>query len=240
MIYIYIAVAALLVISFLLYKFVYKSESWVKKRAVKKAKKEKEIENKNAQKLLDQYLQASLNGVEIGKLYERYIGYLYESEGAEVKYNGAVASFSDFGRDLIVKTEEGIHIVQTKRWASFKKIHEKHIFQIYGSAMHYLIDSNITNTVVKPVFYTSATYTDSAREVAEVLGVELYQVPLDKSFPMIKCNVSKSGQKIYHLPIDPYYDKIKIKIENGDCFVFTVSEAVAKGFRRARNYKYAA
>ena len=94
--------------------------------------------------------------------------------------------------------------------------------------------------MVKPVFYTSATYTESAKEVAKVLGVEIYRVPMDEPFPMIKCNVSRSGQKIYHLPMDPFYDKIKIKTENGDCYVFTVNEAVAKGFRRARNYKYAA
>ena len=50
---------------------------------------------------------------------------------------------------------------------------------------------------------------------------------------MIKCNVNDNGEKIYHLPFDPYYDKVKIKTERGEFYAHTVKEATEKGFRRA-------
>ncbi|OGV47963.1 MAG: hypothetical protein A2017_21260 [Lentisphaerae bacterium GWF2_44_16] len=60
-----------------------------------------------------------------------------------------------------------------------------------------------------------------------------------EDFPRIKCNIGKdeSGNivKIYHLPMDQQYDKTRI-LGHGECFAFTVQEAVKKGFRRAKKY----
>lgn len=209
-------------------------------RLQKEKEAKKRIEDEESQRLLDQYRNSSLTGVEVGTLYERYIGYLYEIKGHDVEYHGAMNGYGDLGRDLIVKTENEIHIVQTKRWASYKEIPERHIFQLYGSMMHFKLSSNVGSIPVKAVFYTSANFSDLAKEVAGVLGVELKVVKFDKSYPMIKCNISANGEKIYHLPFDPYYDKIKIKREEGNFFSHTVKEAAAKGFRRAQYYKYAA
>jgi len=36
----------------------------------------------------------------------------------------------------------------------------------------------------------------------------------------------------YHLPFDPQYDSIIIGNVDGECYVNTVAEAEAKGFRR--------
>lgn len=38
--------------------------------------------------------------------------------------------------------------------------------------------------------------------------------------------------RIYHLPMDQQYDKVKIKTSE-ECYAYTVQEAEAKGFRRA-------
>ena len=59
--------------------------------------------------------------------------------------------------------------------------------------------------------------------------------PLGK-YPMIKCNISSNGNKIYHLPFDQQYDKTLIR-NVGECYVSTVKEAEEKGFRRAFRWK---
>ena len=51
---------------------------------------------------------------------------------------------------------------------------------------------------------------------------------------MIKCNNAHNGEKIYHLPFDQQYDKIKIR-EN-DLYVQTVIEAEELGYRRAKRW----
>lgn len=196
-------------------------------------KRRKKCENKEAQRLLDEYRE-NLDTSEIGTLYERYIGHLYEEEGYVVKYFGAVNGFEDLGRDLIIEGKKEILIVQTKCWAKFKKINEKHIFQLYGSLEHFKRTSKHDNKTVKAVFFTTAQYSDTSKEVAKVLGVELNYKDLDKTYPLVKCNVNQKGDKIYHLPFDPYYDKIMIDTSQGKCYVHTVQEAVARGFRRAR------
>jgi hypothetical protein len=61
---------------------------------------------------------------------------------------------------------------------------------------------------------------------------------MDNSYPCIKCNVSKiDGTKIYHLPFDQQYDKVKVEMRRGEFYCNTVAEAEKQGFRRAYRYK---
>ena len=75
---------------------------------------------------------------------------------------------------------------------------------------------------------------DHAKEVAKTLGVEVRNISFDKKYPIIKCNIN-AGSKIYHLPIDQMYDYTKI-CKPGECYVSSVKEAEAKGFRRAHRW----
>lgn len=186
-----------------------------------------------AQRELDEYLERDLSPVELGRFYERYIGYLYETQGHEVLYNGAVSGFEDLGRDLIVYSDTEIHVVQTKCWSKERTIREKHIFQLFGTTTHFKLTSEFSGLQIKPVFFATTGYSGVAKEVAKVLGVEIKGEELNKEYPMIKCNISGSGENYYHLPFDPFYDKVKIDIRKGEFFAKTVKEAVAKGFRRA-------
>lgn len=169
-------------------------------------------ENYQAQKSLDSYLKGDFSPLEIGTFYERYIGHLYELEGYHVNYHGALNGFEDMGRDLIISSEKAKEtvIVQTKCWASYKKIHENSIFQLYGSLEHYKRTAKKPGHEVFARFYTTAQYTKKAKEVAKVLDIELNTEPLKKTYALIKCNVNSKGEKIYHLPFDPFYDKVKI------------------------------
>lgn len=196
--------------------------------------------DKEAQRQLDEYHNSNLSPEQVGRLYERYIGYLYEVDGYDVKYNGANSGVQDMGRDLIVKSVDEVIIVQTKCWAKFKLIPESHIFQLYGSMIHFKLTSKFKDRATKAVFYTTAKFSEVAKDVAKVLGVELKIEFLNRSYPMIKCIVSENGDMNYYLPFDPYYDQVKIEPRKGDLFAYTVREAVEKGFRRTRKYSGAA
>jgi hypothetical protein len=65
-----------------------------------------------------------------------------------------------------------------------------------------------------------------------VLGIEVIEEKALEKYPIIKCNISNDGSKIYHLPFDQMYDKTLIKNKN-EFYAFTVNEAEEKGFRRA-------
>jgi len=92
---------------------------------------------KKAQKALDKFKVRRLSNLEVGRLYERYIGYLYEKDGWTVIFKGIVDGFDDLGRDLICVKGVVHHVVQAKCWSKQKSIHEKHVYQIHASTLHY-------------------------------------------------------------------------------------------------------
>ena len=49
-----------------------------------------------------EHVQRPKSDWEIGRAYERYLGYLRESSGWRVVFHGALMGYADFGRDLIV------------------------------------------------------------------------------------------------------------------------------------------
>lgn len=201
---------------------------------------------------LDRYWQKKKTPWEIGRDYERYIGYLYENDGYNVYYQGIVKGLADLGRDLIAMRDDEIEIIQCKYWRKEKVIREKHIFQLFGTAVEYWLKKSKEMSVAqmdllpqlieaenfRPTFITSTSLSDEAREFAGVLGVKIREnVPLDK-YPSIKCNISKrNGEKIYHLPFDQQYDRVIIEEEKNECYVETVAEAENMGYRRSFRWR---
>ena len=184
---------------------------------------------------LDRFWKRRKSKRMIGKIYERYVGYLYESQGYDVNYQGIIKGYEDLGRDLICKGTDEIVIIQCKYWSQFKTIYEKHIFQFFGTVFQYR-DMNPLQKV-KPIFYTSTELSDLARRFARELNIELKEnFPLDMYYPSIKCNIGKEGEKIYHLPLDQQYDKVKISLDEGEFYCRTVLETEEEGFRRAKRY----
>lgn len=181
---------------------------------------------------LDRYWQKPKSKWQIGRDYERYIGYLYESRGYNVYYQGIIKGLEDLGRDLICVKDNDAIIVQCKYWSKEKQIHEKHIFQLYGTLIAYQIDNPDKNSYA--CFVTSTNLSERAKQFVNKLGMEVFEnYPLDV-YPCIKCNVSRrDGAKIYHLPFDQQYDKTLVEEERNECYVKTVKEAEDLGFRRA-------
>lgn len=186
------------------------------------------------QRALDNYCRRNKNKWDIGIEYERYIGYLCEVRGYKVQYSGACFGLEDMGRDLILSSNHQIFVIQCKRWSSEKTIHEKHIFQLFGSCM--MLEQQNPGASVVGVFVTSASLSPLARNCADRLKISVYEGIPFAEYPMVKCNISKTGEKIYHLPFDQQYDRVQIDPKSGEAFVFTVLEAENLGFRRAHKW----
>lgn len=197
--------------------------------------------NEKLKLALERYWKAK-SRFEAGIIYERYIGYLYESKGYVVIYHGVNKGRADLGRDLIVKNDNQTFIIQCKRWMSkrFKIINEKHIFQLFGTAMQYKIEN--PKEKVSAILYTTAEVSDTAKEIANRLS-ELLEIKIKekfplKKYPLIKCNISRrTGEKIYHLPFDQQYDRTYIENERNECYVETIEEAERLGYRRAFRWR---
>jgi hypothetical protein len=207
------------------------------------------------QKRLDWYWgKPNKTDWQIGRDYERYIGYLYENKGWRVSYQGK-DGFEDLGRDLIGKKGDVVEIIQCKRWAQNKQIHEKNIYYLLGTTIEYYLDNftekeNLQFTLfpelikkgqVIPKLISTVEISDRAKKAANALGVviEKTQFPnINPPYPSVKCNIARrTEEKIYHLPFDQQYDTVLVEEERFECFANTIAEAEAKGFRHAYRWK---
>lgn len=205
-----------------------------------KAEYEKLTDTEKNKMALEHYKTRKKRNWEIGRDFERFIGYEYECLGYEVEYFGIEKRLEDLGRDLIAKKDRETLIVQCKYWSRGKTIHEKHIAQLYGTVVMYELGqpNNLLPEIIRGIFVTHTTLSDEAKRFARHLKVEIMENKEQGEYPLIKCNVNKNNEtgevtRIYHLPIDQQYDTTKINKGKGDCYAFTVEEAEGKGFRRA-------
>ncbi len=188
--------------------------------------------------LYDYMTKSHLSNEELGLRYERYIGYLFEKIGYKVEYHGAINKKQDRGIDLIVHYNKAIMLIQCKRYGKDNVIRENTITQLVGTLSVYKNKYN-KNFLVGAYLYTQNDNLDNnAKEALKYLKKD-YQIEhvvekYDPNYPMIKCNIGQKGDKIYHLPIDALYDKIKIEVNKGECYVHTETEAQKLGFRRTK------
>lgn len=191
-----------------------------------------------SQLALERYMKREKTDWEVGVEYERYIGYLYELDGYSVKYTGATQGLTDMGRDLVAEKDGIVRIIQCKRWSSDKTIHEKHIFQLFGTT--FVMRVSDSTKEYKGIFYTSTNLSPLAAECASQLGIEVHQSCKMEDYPVIKCNIGHdeygNPEKIYHLPFDQQYDRVVIEPSKGEFYAHTVQEAENAGFRHA--YKW--
>ena len=202
---------------------------------------------------LDRYNQRhKKSNRRVGYDYELYCGYNIEHKNllrckvdSIVQY-GIEEGLSDLGRDIIASSGDKTYIIQCKRWGKERPIRENTIMQLYGSAAEFCMNKykdekqplkHLGKEVI-PVLMTTTELSDVAIRFAKYLNVKIERTSFDATkYPQIKCNISKDGEKIYHLPFDQQYDKIKIEKEKGECFVFTIKEAEELGFRHAMKWQ---
>ena len=193
-------------------------------------------EDARNQLALDRYIQSrSKSKWQIGRDYELSVAHELMEDGFSVENTGSYLRLEDMGRDIIAHKNGKTYILQCKYWSEQKVIHEKHIYQLYGTAISYTIESAMATSNIVPVFVTNICLSEVARKAASMLNVLVYENHPIKEFPRIKCNIGRDeyGQtKIYHLPMDAQYDNTMIK-NPGEFYAYTVSEATQRGFRRA-------
>ncbi|PLX05704.1 MAG: hypothetical protein C0596_19090 [Marinilabiliales bacterium] len=112
------------------------------------------IEDRN-KLALNRYIDGQKTKWQIGRDYELYIGYEYYREGWQVEYYGIEKQLEDMGRDLIAIKGDEVHVIQCKYWSSSKLIHEKHIAQLYGTTIQYLLSNKHLKKKIFPVFITN-------------------------------------------------------------------------------------
>jgi hypothetical protein len=193
---------------------------------------------------------------QVGRDYERYVGYLREQAGCAVAYHGIVKGFEDLGRDVLAEKDGTIEVIRCKRWAQHKEIREKHTFN--SSRRWSQHESRIPGKEVVGTFTATTALSERAREFARVLEIKVEEnVPLRLSahevqhrapdwraqtsrsdYPRIKCNIAhRTGERIYHLPLDQQYDTTVVEPTRGERYVATAVEADELGFRRAWRWR---
>ena len=99
-----------------------------------------------------------------------------------------------------------------------------------------MIRNNLRLADVEPVFITTIQLSDYAKKCAELLHVAIREDIKMGEYAPIKLNINEqTGEKIYHIPVDQQYDRVKLENE-GEGYAFTVAEALEKGFRRAHRF----
>ena len=185
---------------------------------------------------LDRYIAShSKTKWQVGRDYELYVGYIYKQKGYDVDYFGSYMGLEDLGRDIIAKKADKTCLIQCKYWSRDKKIHEKHITQLYGTVASYCIENSLNISDVSGVLITNIELSDMAKKMANYLNISYIEKFEKGEYPCIKCNIGHDDYgitKIYHLPFDQQYDSTKISSE-GEFFAMTVKEAEDAGFRRA-------
>ncbi|MBP3546376.1 MAG: hypothetical protein J6K16_04505 [Alphaproteobacteria bacterium] len=204
---------------------------------------EKLPEDIRNQRALDNYIKSNKKSKwDIGRDYEMFCSYYLEKQGFEVERIGIEQKLNDLGRDIIAHKLEKTYIIQCKYWSQEKLIHEKHIAQLYGTTIQYIIENNKTKEEVIPLLVTNIHLSETGKKFANYLGVKIKENFMMQDFPRIKCNNNYDTYgyptKIYHLPMDQQYDRTKVNKEDGDFYAFTVEEAVKKGYRRARKHVF--
>ena len=174
---------------------------------------------------------ANLTPEEIGKRYERYIGYLYEINGYKVEYNGIKMGKKDDGIDIIATKRRELIIIQCKWYKEDSQIHSNTIRQLNDN-LHERMADNPNKKVVARLYSAYDNLDDQARTRLVKTQIEHIVLPYDNEYPKIKCNINDdNGEKIYHLPGVGMYDYIKINVNRGEFYVKTIEEAENLGFR---------
>ena len=183
------------------------------------------------QRALNAFIRKRKSNVMIGKLYEQYIGFLYERRGWQVEYYGMEHGVEDMCWDLICRGAiNGVKrtvLVQCKCWSKSKQINWNHIFQLVGSSLYYE-NFDHEEERVSSAFWTSTELSDISRDCAEKFGIKFYEnIPLKI---VIKCKNADDKKKVFYMPFDKEYFGIRMKLKKGDMYVYSVSEAESNGF----------
>ena len=172
---------------------------------------------------------------ELGIEYERYIGYLWESQGYKVIYNGATKGSADGGIDLIFISEFTTYVIQCKRWKKGSYINTEEIKKFHQNVKKFKKSNRelIGDNNLSAIFYSTVKFTSDAKKVAKryKIDCQVKEFNIVYEYPSVKCGKTYDGRKFYCLPFDEEFDKIQLHCDRGDCYKFTIDDAEKSGYQ---------
>ncbi|MBL9183223.1 MAG: restriction endonuclease [Verrucomicrobiaceae bacterium] len=180
---------------------------------------------------------------EVGRDYERFIGYLYETAGWNVVYRGILRGMADRGRDLVCWSGSKVHIVQCKRWSAANPIKAEIVHDLIKTTAEYVAKKHSDDQLgfewpeaasksVRAVLFTTGILQSDAAAVARLNRVIIRDRYAFKAYPKIKCHHTSLGKKVYLTPACYSYDSISVRSLRGDCYVYSETEALSLGFEK--------
>lgn len=186
---------------------------------------------KRNQIALDRYQAQKKSDFDIILAQKRYICYLYENQGYEVRYHTALHKLNDKNIHLLATKKQEMLVIQCKT----KSVDADCIEQLSFSINR--LQKKHPKNIIQGILYTTTFIDSDIKQLAENLHIQVIEHFYIQNYPMIKCNISDKNQKIYHLPFDQLYDKMFITPSKGDFYAKTVQEAEDFGFRHAQQWK---
>ena len=159
---------------------------------------------------------------QVGRDFERYVGFRYEERGYKVTYNGITEHEEDYGVDLFCVSEARVLAVQCKNWKD--PVMWREVAMIAGASLAAARSAGWLSAI--PVLLTTGPLPTETIQYANRANVVVRRV-VPREYPVIKC---KRSSNYFHLPWHSNYDRTKLISDQGDRRVFRVEEAVLDGF----------
>jgi len=188
-------------------------------------------------------MEQPLTLAEVGRDYERYIGYLYECAGWQVVFRGILRGVADRGRDLVCWNDKAVHIVQCKRWSANRLVDGSVVQQLIETTSDYVRRKHGEDQLVfdlpilgarsiRSVLFTTTSLLPDELGLAHQHNVRFRERYRMRSYPKIKCYHTRAGDRVYLTPACYSYDSVSINYHKGDFHVHTEAEALRHGFQK--------
>lgn len=172
---------------------------------------------------------------QIGLEYELSVAHEYRLHGYDIDLHGSRLGHQDMGIDLIAKRDNKTVLIQCKYWSRNKSIRENVVFQLRGSLDFYLARNQNLHGQVQARLVTNIFLSETAREVAKVLGIACCEGHDRVIFPAVKCMVRLNKgkeERLFYFPADAEYADMQLNESHGDCWAYDEADARRKGFQR--------
>ena len=168
-----------------------------------------------------------------GRQYERYIGYLFESNGYMVTYRGIADNLDDGGIDLVARAPRKIRLVQCKRWRH--AVGKDIVSRLLGAIDRFVYEDrkgkpSRMRMDIRGVIVCSADVEKEAEEMSRHFGILLRPNMKFRRYPAIKAQRITGDAGRFLLPTSRGYDRMRLDPKRGDGYFSSVREVLARGF----------
>lgn len=144
---------------------------------------------------------------QIGLEYEMSVAHEYRLHGYKVDLRGSRLGYDDMGIDLIAKRDRRTVLIQCKYWGYGKLVRENTVCQLKGSWDFYLLKNHLPRENVQARIVTNVYLSETAREVADALGIVYWEGHEKVILPKLKADMDNVNDD---MPEEIGWDEIPI------------------------------